>query len=124
MLKSPIFVWFFRGKGSQWLSGRVLDSRPKGRGFQPPRRRHCVVVLDNEQAHIYPSLVPVQSRKTPPCLTERLLLGGKESNQTIKTKIFRRGVGTPCPLLLGPPMLNTYCLYSCLRQSLCQYSYM
>ena len=23
-------------------SGRVLDSRPKGRGFEPPRR-HCVV---------------------------------------------------------------------------------
>ena len=23
-------------KGAQWLSGRVLDSRPKGRGFDPP----------------------------------------------------------------------------------------
>ena len=31
-------------KGTQWLSGRVLDSRPKGRGFEP-HRRHCVVVL-------------------------------------------------------------------------------
>ena len=30
--------------GAQWLSGRVLDSRPKGRGFEP-HRRHCVVVL-------------------------------------------------------------------------------
>ena len=29
----------------QWLSGRVLDSRPKGRGFEP-HRRHCVVVLE------------------------------------------------------------------------------
>ena len=32
--------------------------------------------------HIYPSLVLVQPRKTCPCLTERLLMGRKESNQT------------------------------------------
>ena len=31
--------------------------------------------------HIYPSLVLVQPRKTRPCLTERLLMGRKESNQ-------------------------------------------
>ena len=31
--------------GRQWLIGRVLDSRPKGRGFEP-HRRHCVVVLE------------------------------------------------------------------------------
>ena len=30
--------------GAQWLSGRALDSRPKGRGFEP-HRRHCVVSL-------------------------------------------------------------------------------
>ena len=34
-------------KGVQWLSGRVLDSRPKGRGFEP-HRRHCVVVLEQD----------------------------------------------------------------------------
>ena len=34
--------------------------------------------------HIYPSLVLVQTRKTRPCLTERLLIGLKESNQTKK----------------------------------------
>ena len=28
-------------KGVQWLSGRVLDSRPKGPGFEP-HWRHCV----------------------------------------------------------------------------------
>ena len=28
-------------RGAQWLSGRVLDSRPKGE----PHRRHCVVSL-------------------------------------------------------------------------------
>ena len=31
---------------------------------------------------LYPSLVLVQPRKTRPCLTERLLVGRKESNQT------------------------------------------
>ena len=29
---------------AQWLSGRVLDSRPRGQGFKP-HRRHCVVSL-------------------------------------------------------------------------------
>ena len=32
---------------AQWLSGRVLDSRPKGSGFEP-HRRHCVVVLEQD----------------------------------------------------------------------------
>ena len=34
--------------------------------------------------HIYPSVVLVQPRDTCPCLTERLLMGRKESNQTNK----------------------------------------
>ena len=63
---------------AQWLSGRVLDSRPRGHGFKP-HSRHRVVVL--EQDTIYPSLVLVQPRKTRPCLTERLLMGRKDSNQ-------------------------------------------
>ena len=33
--------------GAQWLSGRVLDSGPKGSGFEP-HRRHCVVVLEQD----------------------------------------------------------------------------
>ena len=33
--------------GAQWLSGRVLDSRPRGCGFEP-HRRHCVVVLEQD----------------------------------------------------------------------------
>ena len=70
--------------GAQWLSGRVLDSRPRGRGFEP-HQRHCVVAL--EQDTFYPSLVLVQPRKTHPCLTERLLMGRKDSNQTKQTKI-------------------------------------
>ena len=53
-------------KGAQWLSGRVLDSRPRGRGFEP-HRRHCVVSLSK---NINPSLVLVQPRKTRPFITE------------------------------------------------------
>ena len=68
--------------GAQWLSGRVLDSRPKGRGFEP-HRRHCVVSLSK---NINPSLALVQPRKTRPFITERLLMGRKESNQTNKQK--------------------------------------
>ena len=60
------------------LSGRVLDSRPKGRGFKP-HRPHCVVSLSK---NINPSLVLIQPRKTCPYITERLLMGRKESNQT------------------------------------------
>ena len=67
-------------EGAQWLSGRVLDSRPKGRGFEP-HWRHCVVSLSK---NINPSLVVVQPRKTRPFITERLLMGRKESNQTNK----------------------------------------
>ena len=69
--------------GAQWLSGRVLDSRPKGRGFET-HRRHCVVSLSK---NINPSLVLVQPRKTRPFITDRLLMGRKESNQTNKNKI-------------------------------------
>ena len=34
-------------EGAQWLSGRELDSRAKGRGFEP-HRRHCVVVFEQD----------------------------------------------------------------------------
>ena len=64
-------------KGVQWLNGRVLDSRPKGRALEPIRR-YCVVFLSKI---IYPSLVLVQPRKTRPSITERLLMGRKESNK-------------------------------------------
>ena len=58
-------------RGAQWLSGRVLDLRPRGRGFEP-HRRHCVVSLSK---NINPSLVLVQPRNTRPYITERLLMG-------------------------------------------------
>ena len=32
---------------AQWLSGRVLDSRQRGRRFEP-HRCHCVVVIEQD----------------------------------------------------------------------------
>ena len=61
-------------------SGRVLDSIPRGRGFEP-HRRHCVVSLRKNSNH---SLVLVQPRKTHPIIAEILMMGHKESNQTSK----------------------------------------
>ena len=57
--------------GAQWLSGRVLDLRPKGRGSH---RRHCIGAKN-----IKPSLVLVQPRKTRPFITEKLVMGRKYS---------------------------------------------
>ena len=69
---------FHLSKGAQWLSGRVLDLRPKGRRFEP-HQRHCLVSLSK---NFNPSLVLVQLRRNRPYITERLLMGRKESNQT------------------------------------------
>ena len=56
----------------------MLDSKPKGRGFEP-HRRHCVVVLEQDTF----ILVSTSSTQEDPSrITERLLSGRKESNQT------------------------------------------
>ena len=55
----------------------MLDLRPRGHGLEP-HRCHCVVSLSK---NINPSLVMVQPRKTRPFIADRLLIGGKESNQ-------------------------------------------
>ena len=68
--------------GAQWLSGRVLDSRPRVRGFEP-HWRHCIKSLSK---NILPSLVLFQHRKTRPFITERLLMGRK--NQIKQTKKY------------------------------------
>ena len=39
--------WYTLVTGAQWLSGRVLDSRSRGRGFEH-HRRHCVVSLSKK----------------------------------------------------------------------------
>ena len=59
-IKQQVFL------GGQWLSGRVLDWRPKGGGFKP-HRCYCVVSLSK---NINPSSVLVQPRKTCPFITD------------------------------------------------------
>ena len=67
--KSNIYT-LTHSMGSQRLSGKVLDLRLRGLGFEP-HRRHCVVSLSK---NINPSLVLVQPMKTRPFITERLLM--------------------------------------------------
>ena len=56
-----------------------------------PHRRHCVVSLSK---NINPSLVLVQPRKTCPFITERLLMGRKESiKQTKQLVLSQKGQG-------------------------------
>ena len=75
--------------GSAVDSGRVLDSRPKGRGFEQ-NQRHCVVSLSK---NINSSLVLVQPMKSRPFITERLLMDVKNQikqnkSTQMSTKIF------------------------------------
>ena len=81
LMKKPRVQSYDLTEEAQWLSGIVLDSRPKDLGFEP-HRRHCVVSLSK---NINPSLILVQPRKTRPYINERSLMGCKESNQTNKT---------------------------------------
>ena len=53
--------------GMQWLSGRALESRPKGRGLTP-QGRNCVVSLS-----INLCFVLVQPSKTRPDVTEKIV---------------------------------------------------
>ena len=57
--------------GAQWLSGRVLDSRPRGRGFEP-HRRHCVVALG--KTHLY--LLSTGSTQEDPSLHNKKFVDG------------------------------------------------
>ena len=84
-----------------WLSGRVLDSRPMDRSFKP-HWRHCVVCLNKS---INPSLELVQPRKTCPYITERLLMGRKESNQTNKSIKIVHFCKLPRAILVCVPVI-------------------
>ena len=57
-----IIFSFYNTVGAQWLSGRVLDSRLRGSGFEP-HHRHCVVSLNKNNN---PSLVLVHSGRSVP----------------------------------------------------------
>ena len=68
------------------MGARALDPGPSGRGFEP-HRRHCIVPLSKKHLSC---LVPVQPRKTRPCITERLLMGLNESNHTSTSSAYFR----------------------------------
>ena len=89
--------------GAKWLSGRVLDSRPRCHGFEP-HWRHCIVSLSK---NINPSLVLVQPRKTSPFITERLLMGRKESNQTNWPSVLTYVSGAQKNRLIEKVLLST-----------------
>ena len=76
---------------AQWLSASL---EMRGSEFEP-HQRHCLVSLSK---NIYPSLVLVQPRKTHPFITERLLMGCKESNK--KKSILENGVDQKFTLIL------------------------
>ena len=93
--------------GAQWLSGRVLDSRLRGCGFEA-HWHHFVVSLSK---NINPSLVLVHPRKTRPFITEKLLMRCKESNQTKALSVlFCKGYS--CLVIrVGSHILFIYTLY-------------
>ena len=67
--------------GAQWLSGRVLKlTRDRG----APGSSLAGVTALSLSKNITPSLGLVQPRKIRPFVTERLLMGRIESNQTNK----------------------------------------
>ena len=60
----------------------MLHLRPRDRGFKP-HRLHCVVSLSKTHLSLLCSHL-VQPKKTHPDITEKLLTGTQESNQTNK----------------------------------------
>ena len=66
-------------------SGSVVECLTRGREARV-RASPASLRCGPWARHIYPSLVLVQPRKTHPCLTERLLMGHKESHQTKQNK--------------------------------------
>ena len=71
-------------EGVQWLSGRVLETEgPRVRAS--PASLRCVL----EQDTLILALVLVQPKKTHPYITESLLMGCNESNQTNKQNLIQ-----------------------------------
>ena len=82
-------------QGVQWLSVRVLGLRWRVCGFKP-HLRHCIVSLSKT---FILCVVLVKPRKTPPDMTEKMLLGylllncWTESNQICLVTCFTTQVG-------------------------------
>ena len=84
--------WGLGSAVAQWLSAWLETEGPRVRAS--PASLRC----GPWARHIYPSLVLVKPRKTRPYITERLLMGRKESNQTNKIKVEGLGArASMCP---------------------------
>ena len=92
----PDEIW--SGLGSAVAQCLIPESRPRGCGFES-HRRHCDVVFEQD-TFILALIVLVQPRKTHSCLTERLLMKRKESNQT--SKIWSGLIRSTVALLIEP----------------------
>ena len=68
-------------------SGSVVECLTRDRGAKGSSLTGVTVCLVSLSKKINPSLVLVQPRKTRPFISERLLMGCKESNHTYKSYI-------------------------------------
>ena len=76
------FFFIFRERSGSVVECLTRDRRATGSSLTG------IIVLCPWARHINPSLVQVQPRKTRPFITERLLMGLVESNQTNKLTVF------------------------------------
>ena len=74
-----------------WYHPYTFITTTQHTNFVLIHRRHCVVVLERDTfIQAWFKLVPGtgSTQETSPCLTERLLMGRNESNQTNKNNYF------------------------------------
>ena len=82
------FIWGQKRKVVQNYGGSVVECLTGDRGATDSSFT-SVTVFCPWARHINPGLVLIQPRKTRPYITERLLMGRKESNQTNKCSKIR-----------------------------------
>ena len=73
-------------------SGSEVDCSTRDQGAMGSNLTGVIALCPGVR-HINPSVVPVQPRKTGPYISERLLIGRKESNQT-NTLMDKQMVGS------------------------------
>ena len=99
----------YNSTGAQWRSVECLTRDGRAAGLSLTG----VTALCPGVRHINPRLVLVQPRKTRPFISERLLMGRKESNQTNKTFNSTLAIGDFCHLLIN--LANNFTLILLLK---------
>ena len=79
-LQACLFKYITVAAFGRERSGSVVKCLTRDREAAGSSLTSVTALWSFSKTYIYPSLVLVQPRKTRPCLTERLLMGGKESN--------------------------------------------